>query len=125
MVVFLYFLALVASIANGLNLFIKISLFIIIVMYFRIVVRSLSDTNYKIMYTDALGWTLSDGGEFVPIDILRSTVITTQMLFLHFIFVSNHPQRLFNKQTLLILNDQLTLEDYRSLIVKLKITVIK
>ncbi len=124
-VVFLYLLALVASIANGLNLFIKMSLFILIVLYFRIGVRRLNDINYRIKYSDALGWALSEGEEFVTIDIIRSTVITTQMLFLHFNYASNHSKRLFNKQTLLILNDQLTVEDYRSLIVKLKITVIK
>ena len=125
MVVLLYLLALVASIANGLNLFIKMSLFIFIILYFQIGVRRLNDINYRIKYSDALGWALSAGGEFVPIDISRSTVITTQMLFLHFNYVSNQPKRLFNKQTLLILNDQLTVEDYRSLIVKLKMTVIK
>ena len=124
-VVFLYLLALVASIANGLNLFIKMSLFILIVLYFRIGVRRLNDINYRIKYSDALGWALSEGEEFVTIDIIRSTVITTQMLFLHFNYASNHSKRLFNKQTLLILNDQLTVEDYRSLIVKLKMTVIK
>ncbi len=124
-VVFLYLLALVASIANGLNLFIKMSLFILIVLYFRIGVRRLNDINYRIKYSDALGWALSEGEEFVTIDIIRSTVITTQMLFLHFNYASNHSKRLFNKQTLLILNDQLTVEDYRRLIVKLKITVIK
>jgi len=124
-VVFLYLLALVASIANGLNLFIKMSLFILIVLYFRIGVRRLNDINYRIKYSDALGWALSEGEEFVTIDIIRSTVITTQMLFLHFNYASNHSKRLFNKQTLLILNDQLTVEDYRSLVVKLKITVIK
>jgi len=94
-------------------------------LYFRIGVRRLNDINYRIKYSDALGWALSEGEEFVTIDIIRSTVITTQMLFLHFNYASNHSKRLFNKQTLLILNDQLTVEDYRSLVVKLKITVIK
>ncbi len=121
----MYLLALVASVANGLNLFIKICLLIFIAGYYRLSVYGLTDINYKIRYSDASGWELANGREFTAINILQSTVMTTQMLFLHFNYASSLSNRLLNKQTLLILNDQLTIEEFRSLIVKIKITVIK
>ena len=44
----------------------------------------LSRLSHIIKYTEALGWQLSEGQDFVPIDVLNTTVITTKVLFLHF-----------------------------------------
>ncbi len=121
----MYLLALLAALLNSLAVFIKISLVIGLVAYYRWVVHQSKGVNYQIKYSDESGWELAEASEFMGIDILQSTVITTQLLFLHFNFVSNTPLRLYNKHALLILSDQLTPEDYWSLIVKLKMTVIK
>ncbi len=125
LVFFMYLLALLAALLNSLAVFIKISLVIGLVAYYRWVVHQSKGVNYQIKYSDESGWELAEASEFMGIDILQSTVITTQLLFLHFNFVSNTPLRLYNKHALLILSDQLTPEDYCSLIVKLKMTVIK
>ena len=132
LVFFMYLLALLAALLNSLAVFIKISLVIGLVAYYRWVVHQSKGVNYQIKYSDESGWELAEASEFMGIDILQSTVITTQLLFLHFNFVSNTPNfvsntplRLYNKHALLILSDQLTPEDYCSLIVKLKMTVIK
>ena len=125
LVFFMYLLALLAALLNSLAVFIKISLVIGLVAYYRWVVHQSKGVNYQIKYSDESGWELAEASEFMGIDILQSTVITTQLLFLHFNFVSNTPLRLYNKHALLILSDQLTPEDYWSLIVKLKMTVIK
>jgi hypothetical protein len=125
LVFFMYLLALLAALLNSLAVFIKISLVIGLVAYYRWVVHQSKGVNYQIKYSDESGWELAEASEFMGIDILQSTVITTQLLFLHFNFVSNTPLSLYKKHTLLILNDQLTPEDYCSLIVKLKMTVIK
>lgn len=126
-VIFVHALALLAaSMANALALTVKISLFVLIGIHYRLTVSRLNAENYTIKYTEALGWEISEGADFASIDILKSTVITTQALFLHFKYSfqaqtgkSNH------KKTLLVLKDALSDEDYRYLIVKLKTTAIK
>ena len=121
----MYLLALLAAMVNSLAFSIKISLVIMLVIHYRVAVHRAKTMNYKIKYSDASGWELAEEMDFIGVDILQSTVITTQLLFLHFNFVPNTPLRLYNKHSLLILKDQLTPEDYCSLIVKLKMTVIK
>jgi hypothetical protein len=126
MVIFFHTLALGASMANTLAFTIKISLFALIGIYCWLTVRRLNTDHYTIKHTDALGWELSEGRDFASIEILKSTVITTQTLFLHF---KHHSQaqswKSGHKKTLLVLNNALAEEDYRCLIVKLKTTAIK
>lgn len=126
MVVFVHTLALVASMANALAFTIKISLCALICNHLWLAVRRLNAGHYTIKHTETLGWEISEGYGFASIDILKSTVITTQALFLHF---KHSPQaqswKSSHKKTLLVLNDALAEEDYRGLIVKLKTTAIK
>jgi hypothetical protein len=73
-----------------------------------------------------LGWEVLEGCDFASIEILKSTVISTQILFLHFKHSSQiQSWKSGHKKTLLVLNDALAAEDYRCLIVKLKTTAIK
>jgi hypothetical protein len=125
-IIFVHTLALGASMANALVLAIKMSLFVLICIHYWLTVRRLNAEHYSIKYTEALGWQVSEGCDFVSVEILKSTVITTQTLFLHFkhgsqaqSWTSGH------KKTLLVLNDALAGEDYRCLIVKLKTTALK
>jgi len=126
MVIIIHILALGASIANTLVFAIKISLFVLIGIHCWLAVRRLNTEHYTIKHTDAFGWEVLDGQDFASIEILKSTVITTFALFLHFKHKSQAQSwKSGHKKTLLVLNDALTAEDYRYLIVKLKTTVIK
>lgn len=125
-VFFIHALALAACLANALALTVKVGLCALIVMHCRLAVRRLNNENHTIRYSEALGWELSGGHDFESIQILKSTVITTQVLFLHFKYsFQTQPWKSFHIKTLLILNDALTDDDYRFLIVKLKTTAIK
>lgn len=125
-VIFVYTLALAASMANALAFPIKGSLFALIGAHCWFTVRRLSSESRSIKHTEVLGWELSEGRGFASIEILKSTVITTRALFLH---VKYSAQTQFRRpgyrKTLLVLSDALAEEDYRCLIVKLKTTVIK
>ena len=72
-------------------------------------------TNEKlsIKHSEKLGWTISNAGDFEPVEILTSTVITTVFIFL----------QIQDKPSIIIANDALSEDDYRRFIVKLKITV--
>jgi len=125
-VIFVHTLALGASMANALVLTIKISLFALICMHCWLTVRRLNAEHYTIKHTEALGWEVSDGCGFASVEILKSTVITTFALFLHFKHNSQAQSwKPGHKKTLLVLNDALAGEDYRCLIVKLKTTALK
>jgi Membrane-bound toxin component of toxin-antitoxin system len=125
-VIFVHTLALGASMANALVIAIKISLFALICIHCWLTVRRLNAERYTIKYTDALGWEVSEGCDFASVEILKSTVITTQILFLHYRYGSQvQSWKSGHKKTLLVLNDALAGEDYRCLIVKLKTTAIK
>jgi len=126
MVVFIHTLALGASMANALAFAIKISFFAIICINLWLSVRRLNLEYYTIKYTEAFGWEVSEGLAFTSVEILKSTVITTFALFLHYKHGSqSQPSKSGYKKTLLILNDALAEEDYRCLIVKLKTAAIK
>lgn len=109
----MHVLALGASIANALPITLKLVLLTGICIHLWFISKRLKDKQVKIKQSEALGWELSDGNDFKAIQILNSTVITTFAIFLH--FTQNA-----HKQSLLILNDTLTEDDYRRLIVRLK-----
>jgi toxin CptA len=126
LVILIHALALVASMANDLNLTFKLGLISCICLQGWLTVKHLKNEPYTIQYTETLGWQISKGHELVSIKILNSTVVTTFAIFLHY-KENSQPQCSMSpaKQTCLILNDALAEEDYRRLIVKLKITYIK
>ena len=125
-VIFIHTLALGASVANALALAIKIGLVTLICGHCWLTVRRLNAEHYTIKHTDASGWQVSEGNDFASVEILKSTVITTFALFLHFKYCSQAQSwTASHKKTRLILNDALADENYRCLIVKLKTTAIK
>lgn len=67
-----------------------------------------------IIYSDR-GWQLGKDKQLVNINILPSTVINPWLICLHFNVQTHH-------QTLLIMRDSLSVEDYRQLVMQLKIT---
>lgn len=106
-------LALASSIANTLPVAVKLALSTGICIHFWSTVKHLTKKPCSIKHTEKFGWGISDGNDFESIQILNSTVITVFAIFLHF-------NKNAHKQSLLILNDALTKEDYRRLIVRLK-----
>ena len=126
MVIFVYTIALGACLANALAFTIKISLFALIGIQCWLAVRRLNAEHYSIRHSEALGWEISERNEFASIEILKSTVITTFALFLHFKHrYQAQSWQPGDKKSLLVLCDALNEEDYRCLIVKLKTTAIK
>lgn len=106
-------LALGSSIANALPIAVKLTLLTGICLHLRFMIKRLKGGPYKIKHTEALGWEVSDGNDFKSIQVLNSTVITIFAIFLH--FTDNA-----RKQSVLIVNDALSEDDYRRLIVRLK-----
>lgn len=111
----MHVLALGSSIANALPLAAKLALLTAICLHLWFVFRQLKSKQYTIKQSEAAGWEISSGNDFEPVQILNSTVITVFAIFLHF----NNPA---GKQSVLIVNDALTEDDYRHLIVRLKTT---
>jgi hypothetical protein len=109
----IHVLALGASIANALAFSLKLGIAVLIGINFKMNFPSLKIERRNIRYTEKLGWEISEGGDFEAVHILRSTVVTTFFIFL----------QMQNKPTILIASDSLNEDDYRQLIVKLKITV--
>lgn len=109
----MYALALAASLANALPIAVKLVLLTGIGINLRFIIKQVKDKHYLIKQSEGLGWELTDGDDFKPIQILNSTVITRFAIFLHFIDQAK-------KQSLLIVNDALSDDDYRRLIVRLK-----
>jgi hypothetical protein len=111
-------LALIASLANALPLAVKLGLFSGICLNLRVAVRHVNHSRQTIKYTEASGWEILEYNDFEPALILNSTVITVHAIFLHVVRLSG------GKKTIIVLNDALSEDDYRSFIVKLRTTVI-
>ena len=124
--IYLHALVLVAVVANDLALLIKLPLAISVIFHGGFYLNRLQSQMMAIKYTEVMGWEISTGNSFIPVDVLKSTVITTQALFLHFKFKSDvlYLNR-WRKSAFLVLRDMLSDQDYRYLLVKLRITVIK
>lgn len=115
--VVMHVLAIGSSIANALPVTVKLALLTGICLHLWFVIKRLKNEQYKIKQSEPLGWAVlsegSDGNDFEPIQILNSTVITVFAIFLHF-------TKNAHKQAVLIVNDALSEDDYRRLIVRLK-----
>ena len=81
-------------------------------------VHQLRQAIIELRYTGATGWQIClDGEDFWDITILNSTVISNLAIFLHY-HGNINPQF----KAIMIANDSLSANDYRRLMVKLKIT---
>jgi hypothetical protein len=109
----IHLIALGASFANALPLILKLVTAAFIGLNFKLAVRRLNNRQRKIRHTDKRGWEVSDGGDFEAIVVAKSTVVTRFFIFLH----------MQNKPSPLIARDALSEDDYKQLIVKLKMTV--
>lgn len=111
--IFIYLLALGSSIANALPIAAKLFFIVVICLHLWLTLKYRNNEQYVIKHTDTVGWEISEHSNFEPIEILNSTVISTFAIFLHF----NKNAR---RQSVLIVNDALSKDDYRRFIVRLK-----
>lgn len=121
---FLYFLfinhtlATIASFSNGLSRDYQL-----IALFTVIISACFSWRNYKnfqpytIRYHEMTNWQLAKiENDYQKIIVLPTTVLSTQFIILHFQLQTGR------KQTLFIINDALTRQNYRCLLVELKVS---
>ena len=109
----MHLLALAASVSNALPIVVKLALLTVICLHLWFIIKRFQCEVRKIRHTEALGWELSNGNDFEAIEILNSTVISIFAIFLHF-------NKNTLKQSVLIVNDALSEDDFRCFIVRLK-----
>lgn len=116
----LHALAAIAVFLTPLFFVYKIALLIAVLISLHLNIREeLISKKYNIRHS-SIGWEISGGkSDFSSIEILPSTVITPYLLVLHF---KQHNQA---KQTILIGMDALNGDEYRKLIVALRIFGLK
>ena len=125
-VVFIHGLALVASVANPLQAWVKVGLLLSVSISAWLTVRRLLLQSDTIKYSEIFGWHIRVANKMAIIDILPSTVITNYALFLHFKTRTDTQSWLDRRtQTRLIFYDALSIDEFRCLIVKLKTSAIK
>jgi toxin CptA len=110
LLVIMHALALGSSLAAALTIAVKLALWTGLLIHLSFMLRQ--SQQHTLKHTEEFDWELSDGADFESIQILDSTVISTFAIFLHF--------KTSKKQSLLIISDALTDDDYRQLIVRLK-----
>ncbi|MFZ2726400.1 MAG: protein YgfX [Methylococcaceae bacterium] len=126
----LYGLAAIASVLNTLPLLTQFFLLCFLWLQYQLSYQHLAKQSLTLCYSQNVGWQFLENNEFIAIEILKSSVITSVALFLHFKKrdLPTHPfKKLFAvwqnpDKTIVIVYDALNAEDYRKLIVWLKIT---
>jgi hypothetical protein len=106
-------LALIAILLNNLPWLVRIAIAVIVAADFWIQHQRIKNESRTIIYNDRLGWQLITGGDLKPIEILPSTVVTPAVIFMH---IKASPAQI-------IVHDALDEDDFRRLIVKLKLTI--
>lgn len=115
----IHFLAFIAAGLNSLALLYKLALWVLIITSLIIYLRC-SNKEFFIRYGSLSGWEIADSeNSYLPITILASTVICPYLIVLHF-YRQNK-----KKQTILIAIDALKNDEYRKLMVALKVSAMK
>ncbi len=107
-------LAFIAIVHNSLPIFIKFFLFVILWIYQSI--ERKKTFLKQLHFSQERGWQIADNHLYQNIQILNSTVILTWIIFLHIQYNVSKQKRYF-----MILPDSLEKQDFRRLIVHLKI----
>jgi hypothetical protein len=109
----IHFIATAACFANALPIVIKLGVITLIATNFIRVNRNLKSESRQIKYSGKNGWEISTAVDREAIEIVGSSVISTNVVFLH----------LKGKAPIVIFHDALEERDFRQLIVWLKMTV--
>ena len=118
--VVLHAIAIVAAFINALDLIYKIIITImILVSLFIYLKREINFHGLSIRHSTEFGWEVAySENNFYAIEIVASTVVTRYIIILH--FVQNK-----ENQTMLICRDALFYDEFRKLMVALKISGLK
>ena len=115
--VFLHAIAIVAVFINALDLIYKVIITLMVLVSLLVYLkREINFHDLIIRYSTEFGWEVAySENNFDAIEVLDSTVITRYIIILN--FIQNK-----KKQTILICRDALFYDEYRKLMVKLKIS---
>lgn len=113
LVIVIHIIALAAGFGNALPLAVKLAIAVVIGLSFKVNFPKFNNEPRKIKYTEKLGWEIAEDDKSDAVNILSTTVVTTTFIFLH----------IQQKPSIIIANDALSEDDYRQLIIKLKMTV--
>lgn len=113
--ILIHALALIACLANALAMLYKMILLGMAGVHFVFSWRQyINGRHLAIRHSDVAGWEVLLDHGYEPIKVLGSTVTTTFAIFLHFTGRDNV------RHNAIILNDALSADDYRQLLVRLR-----
>lgn len=113
LIIVMHLIALFATIASALPLAVKLFMALLIGLNFKAIFPIVKTDHRIIRYSEHLGWEIFEGDTYKSITVLKSTVTTPFLSFLH----------IQGKPAIVIACDALSEDDYRQLLVKLKMTV--
>lgn len=113
--IFIYFLTLLACFLNALPLVAKVSLASFCLLHGFLTFKKLAQENYQLDYDDENGWQKIETSRLQKIQILPSTVISRYFIFLHYVCENKKHYRVIPKDALVA-----NINDFRQLVVTLK-----
>ncbi len=119
----LHIIAILAASLNALAISYKLIIIsLILISLFYYLKREINFNGFTIRHSEAFEWEIALlEQDFQAIKILKSTVITPYVIFLHFKF----PEKQEQKQAVVICTDALKDDEFRKLLVELRISGIK
>lgn len=118
-IVIIHVLALAACVFNALAVLYKIGCVVSVALHFWYSSKNINLEPKGIRHDEVTGWQVLVNGQFIAINIINSTVVTTFAIFLHFKYPDGKRVNIF------IPSDSLANGAYRQLIVRLKTTTAK
>ena len=115
--------ALSAAVLNAAPLALKLLVGALVAANFYVALKKINTARPIVRYSEASGWEIADNGDFEAVGILNSTVLSRFAVWLHAEKRRHNGFLGKTKKSLLIMDDALSDEDFRRLIVKLKTTV--
>ncbi len=130
---FVHLLAALACLSAYLPVISQFVLILVLAVHFKVVFARSKNDRHAINFSQVSGWEIAKNDGFVAVEILPATVITPFAVFLSVeiqgadAHIPNTPVflRRKNRQSILIMADMLSDDDYRKLVVTLKIAGIK
>ncbi len=114
----LHALAILSVMLNSLAWIYKVILIALLLMsLWDCLKQDIGRKDFSVRFNPLLGWEIArSGNDFCAATLLKSTVITPYLIILHFKMLDNR------KHAALIVKDAMTKNEYRQLLVKLKVS---